>query len=111
MGQVWAGLGRSYRLGRRLASRGKTLLRRVKRRLMPPSRGPTLFTARRKPTLEIHIPISPTPLFFNMVQCLAHSLRRNGGAYRDAPIIVTAGSDAIEPDLAERMLWLRSNGV
>jgi len=45
------------------------------------------------------------------VQCLAHSLRRNGGAYRDAPIVVTAGNDVIEADLPKRLPWLNSNGI
>lgn len=70
-----------------------------------------LFMAPRRPTLEIHLPISPTPFFFNMVQCFAHSLRRNGGVYRDAPIIVTAGESSIDPELNERLPWLRSNGI
>lgn len=46
---------------------------------------------RGAPNLEIHIPVSPAPMFMNMVHCLALSLRRFGGAYRDARIILTVG--------------------
>lgn len=63
------------------------------------------------PTLEIHIPISPTPLFFNMLRCLACSLRRNGGVYRDAPIIATVGDARIDSRLARRLSWLKPLGV
>ena len=68
-------------------------------------------SARRLPTLEIHVPISPTPLFLNMLQCLAVSLRRFGGAYRDAPIIASVGADSIDTQLAERNPWLSRCGI
>src|SRR5262245_43627365 len=86
-------------------------VRRVQRRLMPPGRGPYLITSRARPSVEIHVPISPTPNFFNMVRCLALSLRCNGGAYRDAPIIVTAGDRVTDPTLAHRLPWLKPCGV
>ena len=63
------------------------------------------------PSVEVHIPISPTPYFFNMVQCLARSLRKFGGAFRDAPIILTVGDREIDPDLEARHRWLGPLGV
>ena len=63
------------------------------------------------PSLEIHVPISPTPHFFNMVRCLAGSLRRFGGAYRNAPLIVTVGDEEIDEGLEFRWPWLREQGV
>jgi len=101
MGRATDRLRHWYRRARRVA----------KQVLRPPGRGPYLITGRRRPSLEIHVPISPTPIFFNMVRCLAHSLRWNGGAYRDAPIIVTAGDRVSDPLLADRLPWLKSCGV
>jgi hypothetical protein len=83
----------------------------AKQVLRPPGRGPYLVTGRSRPSLEIHVPIRPTPTFLNMVRCLALSLRRNGGAYRDAPIIATVGDRSVDPNLAERLPWLDSCGV
>jgi hypothetical protein len=65
----------------------------------------------RKPTVEIHIPISPTPVFFNMVQCLALSLRANGGIGRDAPIILTVGDATIDPTIERAYPWLGPLGI
>ncbi len=47
----------------------------------------------------------------NMVHCFALSLRRFGGAYRDAPIILTVGDTTIDPDLHHRHPWLGRRGV
>lgn len=44
-------------------------------------------------TYEVHLPISPTPAFFNMVHYYAASLRENGGAAREARIVVSIGAD------------------
>jgi hypothetical protein len=63
------------------------------------------------PSLEIHIPISPTPSFLNMVRCLIHSLRRFGGAYRQAPVILTVGDEQIDKNLGKRHPWLQRNGI
>src|SRR4051812_35451286 len=71
----------------------------------------TARSLRSMPSVEVHIPISPTPTFFNMVQCLARSLRRFGGAYRDAPIILTVGGPSIDPGLEARYRWLGPLGV
>lgn len=48
------------------------------------------------PTLQIHVPISPTPSFFTMVQMLAESVRSFAGIFSDARIVVSVGDD-IEP--------------
>ncbi len=65
----------------------------------------------RKPSLEIHIPISPTPTFFNMVQCFVLSLRHFGGSYKDAPVILTIGDVNIDHGVADRYPWLPRLGV
>lgn len=64
-----------------------------------------------RPSVEVHIPISPTPTFLNMVRCLALSLRANGGICRDAPIILTVGDREVDPGLAARHPWLGPLGV
>jgi hypothetical protein len=66
---------------------------------------------RRRPSLEVHVPASPTATFLNMVHYLTHSLRTRGGRYRDAPIVVTVGAEQRDPDLAHRYPWLAKNGV
>src|SRR4029079_17675890 len=43
------------------------------------------------PNLEVHVPISPTSTMFNMAHSLVLSLRRNGGAYAGAPVVITVG--------------------
>jgi hypothetical protein len=64
-----------------------------------------------QPSLEVHVPISPTPTFFHMLQCLALSLREFGGAYRDSPIIVTVGDDVIDTELEKRYPWFDALGI
>jgi hypothetical protein len=66
---------------------------------------------RRRPTLEVHVPISPTPSFLYQLRCLTHSLRRFGGAYRDAPVVATVGGDPRDEGMADRMPWLADNGI
>ena len=66
---------------------------------------------RRRPTLEVHVPVSPTPTFLNMAHYLTHSLRARGGRYRDAPIILTVGAEQCDPDLARNHPWMRHHGV
>lgn len=63
------------------------------------------------PSLEIHVPISPTPRFLNMVRCLHASLRENGGPYRDAPIVLTVGDHAIDQALETNHPWLRAANI
>src|ERR1700757_832940 len=66
---------------------------------------------RGRPTLEIHVPISPTPSFLYQLRCLTHSLRRFGGAYRNSPVIATVGGHPPDDRLADRMPWLAANGI
>src|SRR3984885_9934582 len=66
---------------------------------------------RGRPTLEIHVPMSPTSSFLYQLRCLTHSLRRFGGAYRDAPVIASVGAARVDEGLAERMPWLAANGI
>lgn len=66
---------------------------------------------RRRPTLEVHVPMAPTPAFLYQLRCLTHSLRRFGGAYRDAPVIATVGVDRVDEGMAGRMPWLAANGI
>ena len=54
----------------------------------------------RSGTLEVHIPISPTPFFFTMVRYYAATLRRNGGPFADARIVVSVGEDCDAFDVA-----------
>ena len=56
-----------------------------------PGRGRLLARSMHRPTLEVHVPIAPTSSFLRQLHCLTHSLRRFGGAYRDAPVIATVG--------------------
>jgi hypothetical protein len=65
----------------------------------------------RRPTLEVHVPIAPAPSFLHQLRCLVHTLRRFGGAYRDAPVIATVGGDPVDLGLAARMPWLAANGI
>lgn len=58
-------------------------------------------------SLEIHVPISPNARFYNMVHGFAASLRKNGGRWSGARIIVSVGDDcesfdieAAHPELA-----------
>lgn len=48
------------------------------------------------PSLEIHVPISPTAPFFTMIHMLAESVRSFAGRFSDARIVVSVGED-IEP--------------
>jgi hypothetical protein len=66
---------------------------------------------RRRPTLEVHVPISPTPVFLNMAHYLTRSLRVRGGSYRDAPIVLTIGDATRDLALARKHSWMADNGV
>jgi hypothetical protein len=57
--------------------------------------------------LEIHVPISPTPFFFNRIHYLATSLQLNAGPLADTKIVVTIGADAEAFDPRERLPWSR----
>jgi hypothetical protein len=77
----------------------------------PPFIGRAWRWASRTPSVEIHIAIRPTPTSFNMVQCLALSVRRSGGICRDSPIVLTVGDDRIDPSIEARYPWLGPLGV
>jgi hypothetical protein len=59
---------------------------------------------------EIHVPISPTPPFFNQIRLLAASIRRFGGPLRNSRIVVTVGGEE-HSDLANQLPWSRDYGV
>ena len=59
---------------------------------------------------EIHVPISPTPAFFNQIRLLAGSIRRFGGQLRNSRIVVTVGGEE-HTDLAIQLPWSRAYGV
>jgi len=59
---------------------------------------------------EIHVPISPTPAFFNQIRLMAASFRRFGGPLRNSRIVVTVGAEE-QTDLAGRLPWSRDYGV
>lgn len=59
------------------------------------------------PELEIHVPISPTPLFFTRIHYLAASLQIYGRELKGSPIIVTVGADQDPEDLHKKLPWSR----
>jgi hypothetical protein len=59
---------------------------------------------------EIHVPISPTPQFFNQIRLLAASIRRFGGPLRNSRIVVTVGAEE-RTDLVSQVPWSRDYGV
>lgn len=64
------------------------------------------------PSLEIHIPISPTPKFFRMVRCLVASLRHFGGLYSDAKVVLTIGDPVIrDREVHAENPWLSEWGI
>src|SRR4029079_1638891 len=67
----------------------------LRRWLQPRRRGEPA----KRPSLEIHVPISPTRQMFNMAQALTLSLRLNGGSYADAAVILTVGESSYSPEL------------
>lgn len=68
---------------------------------------PWLNHLRRRPSLEIRVPISPKALFFNRIHYLAASLAENAGPYRDTRITVVIGDDADEWDVSAELPWSR----
>jgi len=49
---------------------------------------------------------------FNMAHAFVLSLRRNGGAYKDAPVILTVGEDEYAPELTDGSIaWLEKENV
>src|SRR5579871_398511 len=62
-------------------------------------------------SVEIHIPISPHSSFFTMVHFFAASLRRRGGAFRDAKIVVGVGEDCTPFDITRSRPELARYGI
>lgn len=63
------------------------------------------------PSLQIHVPISPTPSFFTMVLLFAESVRSFAGTFSDARIVVSVGED-IEPfDIEHARPELKPYGI
>ncbi|MEA2495930.1 MAG: hypothetical protein QOJ29_3841 [Thermoleophilaceae bacterium] len=60
---------------------------------------------------EVHIPISATPGFLAQVRLLAASLRRWGGAFADARIVVTVSRDQEAFDVAATHPWSEALGI
>jgi hypothetical protein len=65
----------------------------------------------KRPSLEIHIPISPKPYFFNMTHYLVSSLRRFGGAYQSARVVLTIGDAEIDDNITESYPWIHRQRV
>lgn len=57
------------------------------------------------------MPVAPTPMFLNMAHYFVRSLRLRGGSHRDAPVVLTAGAETRDLDLANKHPWLAANGV
>jgi hypothetical protein len=70
-----------------------------------------MLLRRRRPTLEVHVPVSPTPTFLNMAHYLTLSLRKRGGRHRDAPVVLTVGGEERVPELERDHPWLSKLGV
>ncbi|WP_031407163.1 hypothetical protein [Thiomonas sp. FB-Cd] len=65
------------------------------------------------PTLEVHVPISPTPMFLRQTWALAASLRRFGGAVGRMATLTAWVSPELPglPDLNRLHAWARPLGV
>ena len=62
-------------------------------------------------SLEIHIPISPSPSFFTMIHYFAASLRLNGGVLSDAHIVVSVGEDCEPYDIRAQLPHLQEYNI
>jgi hypothetical protein len=62
-------------------------------------------------SLEVHVPISPTPSFFNMIQYLAASLWRYGWPNEDVRLIVSIGEDSEPFDVNAAYPELKRYGI
>lgn len=85
--------------------RGLSLVRRAGE-LLSPDRARRSGEAARA-SCEIHVPISPTPGFLSQIHLLAASVRRHGGALRDARIVVTVSRDHEPFDIPAQQPWAR----
>jgi hypothetical protein len=67
--------------------------------------------ARRLPSLEVHIPIGPSPSFFNMIRYFAATLRQAGGAFSETRLIVSVGHDGERFDVGAAYPELARYGI
>jgi hypothetical protein len=63
------------------------------------------------PSLEVHVPISPTERFFNMLRYLVESLSHNGGAQGPVKFVVTVSPEEPERDLTHELPWARCHAI
>ncbi|MEJ1161793.1 hypothetical protein [Prosthecomicrobium sp. N25] len=63
------------------------------------------------PTIEFRIPISPTPGFFAQVRLFDFALRRLGGPYRTARILVVVGDGCDLEDVRRRNPWAEGRPI
>ncbi len=61
--------------------------------------------------LEVRIPISPTPDFFNRVRLIAHSIRALGAKYATTTFRVSIGADERPFDVHAAQPWSTSLGI
>ena len=61
--------------------------------------------------LEVRVPISPRPHYFNRIRLIAASIRALGGRYRDVKTRVTVGEDVEPYDLRKQHPWSDALGV
>ncbi|HEY0181631.1 MAG TPA: hypothetical protein VGC09_02385 [Rhodopila sp.] len=61
--------------------------------------------------IEVHVPISPRPFFFNRVRYLAKSLRSLGGDFAFSRFVVTVGDPSPPCDLDRLLPWARDEGI
>ena len=61
--------------------------------------------------LEVRIPISPAPYFFNRVYLIARSLRMMGVPFKEVRIRVSVGADQEPENLGKRLPWSENLGV
>lgn len=63
------------------------------------------------PSLQIHVPISPTPSFLTMVHMLAESVRSFAGGFSDAKIVASVGDDVEPFDIEHARPELKPYGI
>lgn len=61
--------------------------------------------------LEVRIPISPTRSFFHQVRLFNYALRRLGGIYADAKLLVVVGDNASLDDILADNAWSIGHAV
>jgi lipopolysaccharide biosynthesis glycosyltransferase len=65
-----------------------------------------------KPYLEVHIPISPTENFFNMIHYLVESFHQFGGElYNRTKFVITVGGDCLNKNLNKYLPWANDYNI